>query len=255
MLLHGWSVLQEGDNGLVLLLVQVPSELVMNNPVYPRLLVVLKKKITNGKMRSRQLANILWALAKMGHDVEDVIDLLLDEIERVGNLALHVPKTHFSLSRHSPSWGEHAGAPNSRPCPAMTFTDATATCWHIATSKRETGRQGQDSPSIKPPCVCACEQTQMATWQDQEISNVVWSLATLGRPHTRLLDAFSREVLRRGMDKLVPQAVSNMVWGFATLDYSNTAFMIVSPSPSPPAVLMSLSRCHFHDSLHMMRHT
>ena len=74
-------------------------------------------------------------------------------------------------------------------------------------------------------------QTQVETFQEQEISNVVWAMATLSRSDEQLLETMARDVLRRGMAAFVPQAISNMVWGFAVLEYSNNPFMLVTPSP------------------------
>lgn len=62
---------------------QVPPAVVMAHPLYPHLLQILKKKIVGGKMRPRQLANTFWALAKLGHDAEDVIDALLEQLQEV----------------------------------------------------------------------------------------------------------------------------------------------------------------------------
>jgi hypothetical protein len=79
----------------------------------------------------------------------------------------------------------------------------------------------------------AVAQTHIVTWQEQEISNVVWAMATLSRSDERMLDRMARDALRRGMSAFVPQAVSNMVWGFAVLEYNNNAFMLVSPCRAP----------------------
>ena len=79
----------------------------------------------------------------------------------------------------------------------------------------------------------AVAQTHIVTWQEQEISNVVWAMATLSRFDERLLEIMARDALRRGMSAFVPQAVSNMVWGFAVLEYNNNPFMLVSPCRAP----------------------
>lgn len=45
--------------------------------MYERLMGLLRKKLMTGKMRARQLANSLWALAKLNHeDDEDVMALI-----------------------------------------------------------------------------------------------------------------------------------------------------------------------------------
>lgn len=80
---------------------------------------------------------------------------------------------------------------------------------------------------------CWGPQTHIATWQEQEISNAVWAMATLSRPDEGLLETMARDAMRRGMSAFVPQAISNLVWGFAVLEYNNNPFMLVFPSPPP----------------------
>ena len=77
-------------------------------------------------------------------------------------------------------------------------------------------------------CEAAGAQTHIATWQEQEISNVIWAMATLSRSNVRMLETMAADALRRGMNVFVPQAISNMVWGFAVLEYSNNPFMLVN---------------------------
>ena len=67
----------------------------------------------------------------------------------------------------------------------------------------------------------------MQEWQEQEMSNMVWAMATLGRDRPVLLERCAEEALRRGFSPYAPQAISNLVWGFAQLNYCNAPFLTV----------------------------
>lgn len=60
---------------------------------------VLRKKVMTGKMRARQLANSLWALAKLSHDNKD--DLLAITKCMEGVCLLLFQGSHVSITRHT----------------------------------------------------------------------------------------------------------------------------------------------------------
>ncbi len=51
---------------------------------------MLKSHIAGDRMWPRQLANTLWALAKMGLDDDEFIEPLFEQMERVRHAHLHV---------------------------------------------------------------------------------------------------------------------------------------------------------------------
>jgi hypothetical protein len=51
--------------------------------MYGDLIRLLRKKAESGKMRARQLANSLWALAKLSHEDEEDILALLEKMDEV----------------------------------------------------------------------------------------------------------------------------------------------------------------------------
>jgi hypothetical protein len=77
--------------------VQVPAAVVRKHPQYERLLGVLRKKVGMGKMRARQLANSLWALAKLAHEDEEDITAITRAMEGVR------ARPDFDLNNHIPS--------------------------------------------------------------------------------------------------------------------------------------------------------
>lgn len=67
----------------------------------------------------------------------------------------------------------------------------------------------------------------------QEISNVVWSLATLEMQMPELMDRMLHAACDR-IHECVPQALSNMIWACATLRHHNSRFIgAVAESASP----------------------
>lgn len=67
----------------------------------------------------------------------------------------------------------------------------------------------------------------------QEISNVVWSLATLEMQMPDLMDRMLNAACER-INECVPQALSNMIWACATLRHHNPRFIAsVAESASP----------------------
>jgi hypothetical protein len=67
----------------------------------------------------------------------------------------------------------------------------------------------------------------LTTWDEQEMSNTVWAMATLSHPKLQLCEAIADEAVRRRLDTFAPQAISNLVWGFANLEFNHGPFMSV----------------------------
>lgn len=63
----------------------MPLETLKAHPQYARLVANLRLKIASGKMKARQLANILWACAKIGDaHVDGVVDDVLAAMMEAG---------------------------------------------------------------------------------------------------------------------------------------------------------------------------
>ena len=79
-----------------MLCTQVPLETLQAHPQYPRLIAGLRQSIAAGKMKARQLANTLWACAKLGDaHMDGVVDEIMAAMVKArlppqGFTALHV---------------------------------------------------------------------------------------------------------------------------------------------------------------------
>ena len=68
--------------------VQVPLSVLQANPYFDKLMGLLRTAVRTNRMWPRQLANLLWALGKIGFDDDDLIKPLMDQIALVSCLQL-----------------------------------------------------------------------------------------------------------------------------------------------------------------------
>lgn len=82
----------------------MPLAAIKSNPYYEQLMGTLKTHVKADRMYPRQMANTLWAFAKIESDKDDIIDALLEQTERVGRTSYHRTGT-ISACRTSACWG------------------------------------------------------------------------------------------------------------------------------------------------------
>ncbi|CAL8461792.1 g1323 [Coccomyxa elongata] len=158
---------------------KVPPAVVMAHPLYPHLLQILKKKI-RGKMRPRQLANTFWALAKLGHDAEDVVDALLEQLQ----------ETQIE------TWQEQ---------------EISNVVWAMATLSRS------DDQLLETMARDALRRG-MNAFVPQAISNMVWGFAVLEYSNIPFMLAVAEHFVE-DLSYYATQAVSNILWGCAVLNF------------------------------------
>lgn len=76
----------------------MPLAAIKSHPYYEQLMETLRTHVKADRMYPRQMANTLWAFAKIDFDKDDIIDALLEQTERVRHTS------HASTSRP-----QHAG--------------------------------------------------------------------------------------------------------------------------------------------------
>lgn len=260
------------------------------NPYFDSLMRVLHSNVKSNRMWPRQFANTLWAFAKIGYDDRELIDLVIAQMQKVRRCkACAVCKacSHRSvlprvwLMLQAPSAGEAPQVAQQRRslevCPSLSEKGqkalVTLTHMHMVATfgvselfKRWRAANlwamvGNHSKAVAESIASAAAvQTNIQQWQEQEMSNTIWAMATLGRSSPALLGMCAEEALRRGFEPFTPQAISNFIWGFASLGYSNVPFMTVrcpplrsKPCPLrilqnlPGLCLAGLQRCALHD--------
>ena len=63
--------------------VQVPLSVLKANPWFDKFMHLLRNAVGAHRMWPRQLANLMWALSKIGIDDDSLIEPLMDQIVRV----------------------------------------------------------------------------------------------------------------------------------------------------------------------------
>jgi hypothetical protein len=71
--------------------VQVPLSVLRTNPWFDKLMLLLRNAVGDkrNQMWPRQLANLLWALGKIGVNDDDLVEPLMEKILQV--ICLHLP--------------------------------------------------------------------------------------------------------------------------------------------------------------------
>lgn len=71
-------------------------------------------------------------------------------------------------------------------------------------------------------------QVELSSFVQQELSNVMWAYGTMQYQHNpHFMQRAAQEMLKRGVNKFLPQAISNACWAFAKLDLIYDDFLEV----------------------------
>ena len=79
---------------------------------------------------------------------------------------------------------------------------------------------------VAPAC---CGQAPLRVFKEQELSNTMWALSSLGRMDTHIPALFTREAVARGLHAFSAQGVANCMWACACLGHRDDTFMHVRP--------------------------
>ena len=74
---------------------------------------------------------------------------------------------------------------------------------------------------------CMLRQAPLHEFKEQELSNTLWAVSSLGLADTQIPALFTREALARGLDAFSAQGVANYMWACASLGYRDDNFIQV----------------------------
>ena len=79
---------------------------------------------------------------------------------------------------------------------------------------------------------CMLRQAPLREFKEQELSNTLWAVSSLGLTDTQIPALFTREALARGLHAFSAQGVANCMWACACAGYRDDNFMHVRPPGS-----------------------
>lgn len=179
---------------------------IRRTPEYQELLTTADSALgdPSNDFNPREMANTAWGLAKA--QVADDIGLwehVADAIARRG------------LSRHKPQ-------------------EIANTAWAFATVYNLMA--GRDKGKYLPTALGLLEvvRTEMEAreragtlceFKPQELSNTLWSFATVGKEAPKVFAGVAEEIKRRGLSEFGPQDIANSIWAFVTAGQSDPELM------------------------------
>lgn len=181
------------------------------------------------------LASSLWSLATMVPlGIEVPFDMVRTLLTRSHDLAPHFEQQDLSNTMWAVAALRHRVAPSildahmsrlTLLAPDLTTQGLANTMWSLAIQtglRADSTRRGQAGSAIpreldealKRRVRTACSQTSL---KGQEVTIILWSLATLGDAvEPALLAAIQSQVVRT-IPQFSPQSVSNSLWALATM--------------------------------------
>ncbi|KAA6419711.1 MAG: hypothetical protein FRX49_10435 [Trebouxia sp. A1-2] len=180
------------------------SQEILRHPCYP----LLKAKAAQQahKFESRQVANVLWAIAAL-RDRQDELTRRLDA--RILQEAAHY------IAQHLQGWSPQTIAN------IVWAYGKLSVCHHGLMSAA-----AQSITSIVPAGKGRAEHARLEDFKAQEVSNVTHAFAKLGIYNTDVLEAIEQEMSKpERLRDSTTQGIANVMWSFATLRFYPARFM------------------------------
>ncbi|CAD7931524.1 unnamed protein product [Amoebophrya sp. A25] len=164
------------------------------------------------KLRNQEIANAVWAVAKMfGGEKQDNVaasDVLEENVAE--------KRRSFASEEESSSCHDYVFPSNDK----QVANNRTATFFPVKLFLRQAalaltdGARWQEAPHI------LCKKREVDHWQPRHLSNILWSYAVLGHVDARLFDKVTQALLLGDFKELPNyQDLSNAVWALAKVSY------------------------------------
>ena len=171
----------------------------------------------------QNMANILWAYAKMEHASPDLFDALAKEAmprlrefsaQQLANLAWSLAK--FPPSSPDGVFDRIAEDVVARGLDSFTSQGLAMLAHSFATVGHVKNTDFWDT-------LDRAATARISELGPVECSQIAWSFATIGRPADDLFHGI-KSIVTSKMDHIKPQGISNIAWSFAMLGYDSPDF-------------------------------
>lgn len=180
-----------------------------DDPVYRYLLdqVTLRLHSVDGAdFKPREVANTAWGVAKAGIVVPELFANLCAASLKTGLDLFKPQELSICVWALSTSCNQATPAQRSELMEFIPEFFASVECEVVKRSQQAS--QARDGEGQK--------KTGLSDFKPQELSNTLWSFATVQCKHADIFSVIATEMLSRGLGTYVAQDIANSVWAFVT---------------------------------------
>ena len=174
----------------------------LNVPEYSFLIEEVSNRLGSDKLsdfKPREIANTAWGVAKAQISAPKIF-------ASICSAALNIGLEHFKPQELSICvWACATSFNSCTPPQRTTLMQAIPTFFDAIEAeivKRSEVRDG--------------DLAGLSDFKPQELSNTLWSFATVASDRTDIFRVIEQEMLQRGLRSYVPQDIANSVWAFVT---------------------------------------